>query len=152
MQAEKTIKKEVNVLHIEPHKVNEFWPLVEFMVTEGLHYEGNPMSKADIKDKVKKGALQLFIMFGSDDGEKNKVFGTFVTQVTQLPNFRQLEVLLLKGEKRQLWQKEAMETIEHIAVQFGCKKLYILARLGWKKAFEPFGWKMRKVVYEKELK
>ena len=39
-------------------------------------------------------------MFGSDDGIKYKVFGVFVTRVVELPNFKQCEVILLKGEKK----------------------------------------------------
>ena len=41
------------------------------------------------------------MMFGSDDGEKYKVFGVYVTRVTKLPNYNQMEVILLKGEKRE---------------------------------------------------
>ena len=40
------------------------------------------------------------MMFGSDDGETMKVFGTCVTRITALPNYNQCEVILLKGEKR----------------------------------------------------
>jgi hypothetical protein len=112
MLAEKTIKKEVGVLYIEPKRVKEYWPLAEFMVKEGLQYDGNPMSVLEMKKRIESGEYQLFIMFGSDDGEKYKVFGVFVTTISTLPNFKQVEVLLLKGEKRELWQEEAAATIE----------------------------------------
>ena len=80
-------------------KLDEYWSLVEFMLREGLRYDGDPMSIEDLKEGIKKRALQLFIMFGSDDGIKYKVFGVFVTRVVELPNFKQCEVILLKGEK-----------------------------------------------------
>ena len=41
------------------------------------------------------------MMFGSDD-EQYKVFGVCVTRIMMLPNFNQCEVILLKGEKREL--------------------------------------------------
>jgi hypothetical protein len=100
MLAEKTIKKEVGVLYIEPKRVKEYWPLAEFMVKEGLQYDGNPMSVLEMKKRIESGEYQLFIMFGSDDGEKYKVFGVFVTTISTLPNFKQVEVLLLKGRKK----------------------------------------------------
>ena len=43
--------------------------------------------------------MQLHMMFGSDDGEGYKVFGVCVTRIVALPNFKQCEVILLKGEK-----------------------------------------------------
>jgi hypothetical protein len=152
MLAEKTIKKGVHVLFIEQARVNEYWPLVDFMIREALRYDGNPMSVLELKKRVLSGDYQLFMMLGSDDGEKYKVFGVFVTTITKLPNFKQCEVILLKGEKRQLWQEEAADMIEHLAVQNDCKRIAVLARPGWKNFLEPYGWKIKRVMYQKELK
>ena len=98
MQPErKQIRKEVNVLYIEPKKLDEYWSLVEFMLREGLKYDGDPMSIETLRQGIEDGAYQLFMMFGSDDGVEYKVFGVFVTRIYSLPNFRQCEVILLKG-------------------------------------------------------
>jgi hypothetical protein len=52
MQPEKKqIKKEVGVLYIEPKKVDEYWLLVDFMLREGLRYDGDPMSIEDLKKR-----------------------------------------------------------------------------------------------------
>ena len=152
MLAAKTIKKEVRVLFIEPKMIEEYWPLAEFMVKEGLQYDGNPMSVSEMKKRIKRGEYQLFLIVGSDDGDKYKVFGVFVTTVSTLPNFKQVEVLLLKGEKRELWQKEAAETIEQLAIQNNCKRIAVLARPGWKNFLEPWGWKVKRLLYQKDLK
>ena len=66
MLAEKTIKKEVGVLFIEPKMIEEYWPLAEFMVKEGLKYDGNPMSVSEMKKRIKRGIYQLFVMAGSE--------------------------------------------------------------------------------------
>ena len=147
----KRIKKEVGVLYIEPKKLNEYWSLVEFMLREGLKYDGDPMDITDLHEGLKKGAFQLFVMFGSDDGIKYKVFGVFVTRVVELPNFKQCEVILLKGEKRELWQDEAAETIENVAIQNDCKRIAVHARPGWQKFLEGKQWKVKRYLYTKEL-
>ena len=146
------IKKEVNTLYIEPKDLNRYWSLVQFMLAEGLKYDGHPMSLKHIKEGVLLGELQLFMMFGSDDGEKYKVFGCFVTRIQTLTNYKQVEVLLLKGEKRELWQKEVARTIEDLGKQHGCKRLAVLARPGWRNFLEPFGWKVKRYLYQKELR
>ena len=66
----KKIRKEVNVLFIAPDKVEEYWSLVDFMLREGLKYDGDPMNIKDLKEGLLEGAFQLFMMFGSDDGDK----------------------------------------------------------------------------------
>jgi hypothetical protein len=148
----KKIRKEVNVLFIAPNKVEEYWSLVDFMLREGLKYDGDPMSIKDLKNGLLDGSFQLFIMFGSDDGEKYKVFGVFVTRIMVLPNYKQCEVILLKGEKRQLWQDEAAETIEDLARSEGCKKIAVHARPGWKEFLGTKEWKVKRYLYTKELK
>ena len=152
MQPEKKqIKKEVGVLYIQPKKLNEYWSLVEFMLREGLKYDGNPMNIEDLREGIEDGSYQLHMMFGSDDGEKYKVFGVFVTRIMVLPNYKQCEVILLKGEKRELWQEEAAETIENLAIQENCKKIAVHARPGWKKFLEGKEWKVKRYLYTKEL-
>ena len=147
----KQIRKEVNVLYIGQDKIEEYWNLVDFMLREGLKYDGNPMNIEDLKEGLLDGSFQLFMMFGSDDGEKYKVFGVFVTRIMELPNYKQCEVILLKGEKRELWQDEAAETIEDLARSEDCKKIAVHARPGWKKFLGTKQWQVKRYLYTKEL-
>jgi hypothetical protein len=151
-QSKLKINKEVAVLYIEPKELNDYWTLVVFMLREGLKYDGDPMSITNLKEGILLGHLQLFVMFGSDDGEKHKVFGTFVTRITTLPNYKQVEVILLKGEKRHLWQDEAAEMIEHLAIQNDAKKIAVHARPGWQNFLKTKGWEVKRYLYTKEIK
>jgi len=148
----KKIREEVNVLYIGKDKIEEYWSLVDFMLREGLKYDGNPMNIEDLKEGLLDGSFQLFMMFGSDDGEKYKVFGVFVTRIMELPNYKQCEVILLKGEKRELWQDEAADAIENLAIQEDCKKIAVHARPGWKNFLKSKQWEVKRYLYTKELK
>tara|TARA_Y100000114_G_C11738838_1_gene317804 strand:- start:320 stop:781 length:462 start_codon:yes stop_codon:yes gene_type:complete len=146
------IEKKVDILEIVPSVLEDYWNLVEFMLREGLKYDGNPMSITDLKDFIKEGKLQLFIFFGSDDGKQYKVFGVCVTRITALPNFNQCEVILLKGEKRELWQGELADTIEKLAKLSGCKRIAVHARPGWEPFLKTKGWAVKRYLYTKEIK
>tara|TARA_B100001167_G_C16774613_1_gene310445 strand:+ start:9595 stop:10056 length:462 start_codon:yes stop_codon:yes gene_type:complete len=145
------IKQGVDVLWIKPKDLDQYWNLVHFMIAEGLNFDGNPMDVKEIKNLIKKGEYQLFIMFGSDDGDKLKVFGCFVTRILALPKFKQVEVILLKGEKRELWQENAAKMIEKLGKDNKCKRVAVLARPGWRNFLEPFGWKVKRYLYQKDL-
>ena len=145
------IKQGVNILWIKPEELDKYWSLVQFMIAEGLKFDGNPMNMDVMKKSIATGEYQLFMMFGSDDGDKYKVFGCFVTRILGLPNFKQVEVILLRGEKRELWQENAAKMIEKVGKDNGCKRLAVLARLGWKNFLEPFGWKVKRYLYQKDL-
>jgi hypothetical protein len=64
---------------------------------------------------------------------------------------RQLEGIILTGEKRELWQDEMVSMVEHFAIQNDCKRLCILARPGWSKIVKQYGWKVKNVELQKEL-
>ena len=146
------INKKVEVLEVFPNLLDEYWNLVDFMLREGLKYDGEPMSITDLKTMIKKGQLQLFVMFGSDDGSQYKVFGVCVTRITALPNFNQCEVILLKGEKRELWQDELADTIEKLAKSADCKIIAVHARPGWQPFLKTKGWGVKRYLYTKEIK
>ena len=154
MQARKqiNIEKKVDVLFVEPKRVEEDWPLVQFMLREGLKYDGDPMSLQDLKQGILNNAFQLYMMFGSDDGKTYKIFGVFVTRITALPNYKQCEVILLRGEKRELWQDEVAAVIEKFAKLNECKKIAVHARPGWQPFLQTKGWKVKRYLYTKELK
>ena len=54
------INKQVEVLEIFPTLLDEYWNLVDFMLREGLKFDGNPMSIKHLKEFIKKGEMQLF--------------------------------------------------------------------------------------------
>ena len=153
MQVNKTkIKKQVEILEIFPKMLDEYWNLVDFMLREGLKYDGDPMNISDLKKLIKEGQMQLFVMFGSDDGVQYKVFGVCVTRITALPNFNQCEVILLKGEKRELWQDDLANTIERLAKTSSCKRIAVHARPGWQPFLKTKGWSVKRYLYTKEIK
>ena len=145
------IQKKVDVLEVYPSVIDEYWNLVDFMLREGLKYDGNPMGINDLKKLIKNSELQLFIFFGSDDGKQYKVFGVCVTRITALPNFNQCEVILLKGEKRELWQDELADTIESLAKKTNCKRIAVHARPGWQPFLKTKGWNVKRYLYTKEI-
>ena len=98
-----------------------------------------------------EGKFGLYMMFGSDDGIQYKVFGVCVLRIMVLPNFSQCEVLLLKGEKRELWQDELADTIEKAARVNNCKRIAVHARPGWQSFLKTKGWGVKRYLYTKEL-
>ena len=153
MEARKIkIKKEVEVLEIYPQTLDTYWDLCEFMLREGLKYDGDPMSIEDLKKFLKDSSMQLHMMFGSDDGEGYKVFGVCVTRIVALPNFKQCEVILLKGEKRNLWQDKLANKIESLAKETKCKRIAVHARPGWQPFLKTKGWDVKRYLYTKEIK
>ena len=90
MQAKQIkIKKEVNVLHIDNNSLKKYWTLVEFMLKEGLKYDGNPfrvmidiMSKYHVdelsKDNSERVVSSITYLNDDFDGGETEIMGEII--------------------------------------------------------------------------
>lgn len=141
----------VDVMPIKKDEVDRYWGLLKLMMMQGLKHSGDLISIDDLKQDIKTGFYQLFIMFGSEDGVESKVFGVFVTRITDHAQKRQCEVILLAGKQRELWEDQVTFTIEELAMANQCDRIAILARPGWKKLGDRHGYKAKNIEFVKEL-
>lgn len=151
MQAEKIIKHNIEVLPISPTQVEEVWNLVHFMIAEAIKYSGNYAEAKHIKELLLTGENQLFLIFGSEDGEDNKVFGVCTTRIFQNPNFSELQGLICTGTKMHLWEEKLVSMLETFAKLNSCKRITALMRPGYKKVMPKYGYKIKHIQFEKEL-
>ena len=151
MQAEKIIKNNIEIIPISPNQVEEVWNLVHFMIAEAIKYSGGYAEAKHIKELLLTGENQLFLIFGSEDGEDNKVFGVCTTRIFQNPNFSELQGLICTGKKMELWEHKLIEMLETFGKLNGCKRITALMRPGYKKVMPKYGYKIKHVQFEKEL-
>ena len=110
------------------------------------------MLKIDnIKGGLINNNMNLFIMFGSDDGETNKVFGCCVTRFFHNPNYKELQGLICTGSKMHLWEKDLVDILETFAKINECKRIKALMRPGYKKVMKKYGWNIKHYEFQKEL-
>ena len=69
------IKPKVSIVPVLPKDVSKYWPLAEFMIKEALQYSGQYADSKHFYELLLTDQMQLFIMFGNDEHEQNKVFG-----------------------------------------------------------------------------
>jgi hypothetical protein len=142
----------VDVIPIKKDEVDNYWGLLKLMVIQGLRHSGDLLTEEDLKEEIKQGFYQMFIMFGSRDGVETNVFGVFVTRITDHQQKRQCEVILLAGKQRELWEDNVTIAIEELARSNDCDRIAILARPGWKKLGDRHGFKMKNIEFVKEIK
>jgi len=145
------IKVGVDIIPVKKHEVDKFWGLCQFMIIEALKYNGSKMTAPQLKEDIEEGFYQLYIIFGSEDGIENKVFGVLVTRVTDHPQLRQCEVEILTGKKRELWEDKIITLLEQIAVINDCHRISIIGRPGWKKLGDKYGYRVKNYEFVKEM-
>ena len=146
-----SIKVGVDVIPIKKKEVDQYWSLLKLMIIQGLDHVGGLLSIDDLKKEIEQGFFQLFIMFGSKDGVENKIYGVFVTRITDHPQKRQAEIVLLAGKERELWEDQMLITVEELAKANGCGRISLLGRPGWKKLGDRHEYKIKNIEFVKEI-
>ena len=106
MEASKKINLGVEVLPIDSSRIEEYWPLVHFLIAEALVYSGKYAEANDIKKLLISGENQLFLIFGSENNESNKVYGVATTRIFENPNYKELQGLICTGTKNAFMGRE----------------------------------------------
>ena len=148
---EKKILKQVDILSIKRGDVDKFWPLAHFIIAKALKQCGETHTPMDIKEECQEGTMQMYMAFGSDDGVENKVFMVCVSRLVDYPLKRQLEVVLLGGAKRELWEDNITHYLEQVAVENDCSRIAIMARPGFEKLGKRHDYKIKNYEFVKEL-
>ena len=81
----------------------------------------------------------------------DKYFGVVVTEIIQRKLGKVCHIYIMTGRQRQKWQY-LVKDIEEFAKQEDCKMLELIARPGWQKVLNNFGYKRTHVVLEKQIK
>lgn len=109
-------------------------------IEAALHYTDDSHSFEDIKSAVERGELQFW------PGPHSVV----ITEITQVPNYRALNLFLAGGVKEEL---EAMlPEIEKFAKHVEADRIVLTGRKGWVRSFlKDEGYAEKLVVMEKKL-
>ena len=81
----------------------------------------------------------------------DKYFGVVVTELIQRQLGKVCHVYIMTGRQRQKWQ-HLVKVVEDFAKENKCQMVELIARPGWQKVMNNFGFKRTHVVLEKQIK
>jgi hypothetical protein len=135
----------VEVLRVPSVALDELWPRAEALL--GPLIDDYPLEDLDdMRASIEHGHRALWMLL-----ESGMLKAVCVTQVTEFPQARVLEVVALAGK----------DVLEHLSVldqwstgvarREGCSVLQVLGRRGWAGHFRKLGARAEAVIYRKRL-
>ncbi len=104
----------------------------------------------DIGKMISEDKHQLWLIADED----SKIIGAIVTQVSELPQKKVMEIVAFGGgEDNRLGEfiHEAMEQLEEFARINYCDVMRVEGRKGWVRVLKPHGFKQEAVVLERQI-
>ena len=137
----------MDLILFKPEEIDKIWPLVKDKVQAAFDRNHNFRDHTDVKKNCKNGVEQLWVIAD----KKDNVHGVCITQIMQQPNYNVGLVRIATGHDLPLWVDKINEFENWASNKFGCKKIEIYGRPGWKKMLTPLGYEFSHVQMDKFL-
>jgi hypothetical protein len=137
----------MDLVLFKPEEIDRIWPLVKDKVQAALDRNHNFRDHTDVKENCKNGTEQLWVIAD----KKDNVHGVCISQIMQQPNYNIGLVRIATGHDLPLWVDKIKEFENWALNNFGCKKIEIYGRPGWKKMLTPLGYEYSHVQMDKFL-
>ncbi len=142
----------MKLVRIPSEQLDKVWSLIEKDIKDALAYSNQLTDSDFVLEVAKQDKLQMWVLWDKDkDKTIDKYFGVVVTEIIQRKLGKVCHIYIMTGRQRQKWQY-LVKDIEEFAKQEDCKMLELIARPGWQKVLNNFGYKRTHVVLEKQIK
>ena len=133
---------------IPTDKIKDVENFVSDSIEKSLKFSGNHYNLNDVLKQLYDDKAQLWILW--NDKRKTKYQGCIVTKILQRPNTKSLNLFIVTGKDRKLWQ-DSITVFEDYAKQERCSHLETYARPGWSRILKKHNYKTTHYLLEKKL-
>ena len=142
----------MKLVRIPTSELDNIWSLVEKDIKGALAYSSQLTDSNFVFDLAKDGKFQVWVLWDKEQKQtQNKYFGVVVTELIKRKLGKVCHIYIMTGRQRHKWQY-LVKDIEGFAKEEGCLMMELIARPGWQKVLNNFGYKRTHVVLEKQIK
>ena len=133
---------------IPTDKIKEVENFVTNSIDKALKFSGNHYNLDNVLKQLYDGTAQLWILW--NEKKKTKYQGCIVSKILERPNSKSLNLFIVTGQDRKLWQ-DKITVLEDFAKQQKCSHLETYARPGWSRILKKHNYKTTHYLLEKKL-
>ena len=142
----------MNLVRIPIQELEQVWGLVEKDIKSALAYSGQLTDSDFVYETAKEGKFQIWVLWDKNQKKTvDKYFGVVVTEIIKRKFGKVCHIYIATGRQRTKWQ-HLVNRVEEFAKEEGCKMMELIARPGWKRVYNNYGYKQTHVVLEKQIK
>jgi hypothetical protein len=142
----------MELVQIPIQELEKVWGIVEKDIKSALAYSSQLTDSDFVFDTLKEGKFQLWVLWDKKQSKAvDKYFGVVVTEIIKRKFGKVCHIYIMTGKQRTKWQ-HLITKVEDFAKQEGCKMMELIARPGWQRVLDDYGYKRTHVVLEKQIK
>ena len=141
----------MELVRIPTQELEKVWPLIEKDIKNALSYSSQLTDSEFVFEIAKKGKFQVWVLWDKNKEQTNeKYFGVVITEIIKRKFGKVCHIYIMTGRQRHKWQY-LIKDIEEFAKKEDCLIMELIARPGWQKILNNFGYNRTHVVLEKKI-
>jgi len=141
----------MELVRIPIQELEKVWGIVEKDIKSALAYSSQLTDSDFVFDTLKEGKFQLWVLWDKKQSKAvDKYFGVVVTEIIKRKFGKVCHIYIMTGKQRTKWQ-HLITKVEDFAKQEDCKMMELIARPGWQRVLDDYGYKRTHVVLEKQI-
>ena len=142
----------MELVRIPIPELDKVWAIIEKDIKNALAYSSQLTDSGFVLETAKQGKFQVWVLWDkTKDNPNDKYFGVVITEVIKRKYGKVCHIYIMTGRQRHKWQY-LIKDIEDFAKQENCIMMELIARPGWQRVLNNFGYNRTHVVLEKEIK
>jgi hypothetical protein len=139
----------MELVQIPIQELEKVWGIVEKDIKSALAYSSQLTDSDFVFDTLKEGKFQLWVLWDKNQKKTiDKYFGVVVTEIIKRKFGKVCHIYIMTGKQRTKWQ-HLITKVEDFAKQEDCKMMELIARPGWQRVLDDYGYKRTHVVLRK---
>lgn len=126
---------------VQPQELDEVWKRIGKKVGRDCKKLENGLTAQFLKEQIESNRMGLMV-WGS---------GFCILQVTELPEFKTLDVILIGGGSMDVWLDDLIQELKRLAQLHKCKYIQEAGRMGWLKTLSKFGFQSQFTIMRCEV-
>jgi hypothetical protein len=126
-----TTQSTANIYGIPVELLDEWWPSASVLIQKAVDKSDGKWTLDAVNEKLKTKDMQLWVAC------TDRLIAAGITQVQDFPGAKVCYLLFLGGEDMPVWIS-ALDTLERVAIEWGCDYLEIQGREGWKRVLKDY--------------
>ena len=141
----------MELVRIPISELEKVWPIVDKDIKNALAYSSQLTDSSFVYETAKQGMFQVWVLWEKNKEQANeKYFGVVVTELIKRKLGKVCHIYIMTGRQRHKWQY-LIKDIEDFAKQEDCTMMELIARPGWQRVLNNFGYDRTHVVLEKKI-
>lgn len=137
---------DIDIFSVHSSMIDDAWPAIKPYIEKAMPYANGEFCAEDVHEMIRAGSVIPVVM-----SYRAEIMAVVTLEVSQKPGKKIMCLMTAGGTDLEHWLDEFMDVATELAIEQGCRSIYVNGRAGWLRKLKRHGFQKSYTVLSKEL-